>query len=191
MAALGWLLALAHISVKQVKGFHQLATGNGLAVGAHGVAVIADLVKPDPLSHLAFDKQQDRGFWPLAAFAHKQALRQADDGLQIAFLKQGTAQGAGAVLIPSQKALGHDDGANTTLLQGFQHQLDKQNGGLGLGGVFAPDIRVRLAVALRPKRRVCKDDGFAARQNVGTEFLQRIALLNVAGVEAAHKEIDR
>ena len=56
MPALGRLFALPHMTVKQIKRLDQLATGNGLAVGAHCVAVVANLVEPDSLGGLPFDE---------------------------------------------------------------------------------------------------------------------------------------
>ena len=127
----------------------------------------------------------------MPALADKQPLRQTDDGLQIAFFEQGAAQGACAVLIPSQKSFGDDDGTHAVLLQRFQHQLDEEDGGLAFGGVFAPNIGIGFFVSFRAKGRVGEHDAFAAGQNDAAEFFQCIALLDIAGVDAAHIEIDR
>ena len=88
MARFRRLLAFAHVAMEQVKRLDKLAAGLALAVRPHRVAVVRHLVEPDVASAPAFDKVEDGGFRPLTALANEYALREADDGLEVAFVEQ-------------------------------------------------------------------------------------------------------
>jgi len=118
-------------------------------------------------------------------------LREAYDRLEVALVEQRAAQGAGAVLIPGEEAFGDNHCAASAGLKRFEHKFHEENRGLALGGILAPDVGIGFLVALRAKGRVGNDGCLAVGQNLRTKFFQRVALLNVAGVEAAHVEIDR
>ena len=183
-------LAVPDVLVEQLQSLNKLAAFDGAPVGAHRVAVVRDLIEPDLLGLPSLLKDQNGGLRTDAAFADKDALRQADDCSEGVLFDQHLSEGPGAGLPPGQESFGDDDGAPSGFCKAVDHELDEKDGGLGLSGEFLPHVRVGFLVPVCAEGRIGEDRrvrcGFLGWIKQG----QRVALFDILGIQASDVEVD-